>query len=243
MARTVIEMECFEVTKFMELAAEAEFIRINETQFEFLRKNWVISSKMWVDGDTWMIFDADIIIENPVDEGMPRSIVFEMFDYAALGLELPFIPYKQTIEHNPPHQIGNCMQVCIAGLLGKQIHEVPHFGLGLTFDRKNPTLREQEGIEFMNRVHTYLKSVGYRFFEVFYNVTLKELKDLLKMNSQVPLLVAGVSERGTNHSVIMYDGEVYDPHPDNIGLTGPMDNGVFSVGALVKIPGYFAKQV
>lgn len=156
---------------------------------------------------------------------------------------LPFIFHKQTIMHNPPEQIGNCMQTVIAGLLGKQIDEVPHFGLGLTFDRNDPVIREREGVEFMARVHAYLHSINYRMFEVMYDTDLDGLKSVLGVNNNVPLLVSGVSRRGTNHAVIMYGGELYDPHPDNIGLCGPLDNGYWSVAALVKVPGYFAKEI
>lgn len=235
-----IEMEVFEPCKFLELASQSNEVLMNYEQFNFIRLHTSVGQRIMESFGTWFVNGAKIEFVKQKDDE-PRNLVFVLQEFPE-PTDLPFVFHKQTIEHNPPHQNGNCMQTCIAGLLGKQISEVPHFGEGLTFDRQNPTLREQEGIEFMNRVHSYLKSIGYRFFEVFYNATWEELKTLLKMNSHVPLLVSGASERGTNHSVIMYDGEVFDPHPDNLGLTGPMDNGVFSVGALVKIPGYFAKQ-
>lgn len=236
-----IEMEVFEPCKFLELASQSDKVLMNYEQFNFIRLHTPVGQRILEGFGTWFVGSAKIEFVKQKDDE-PRNLVFELSEFP-MRTDVPFVFHKQTIEHNPPHQIGNCMQTVIAGLLGKQIDEVPHFGEGLTFDRTDPALRESEGIEFMNRVHSYLKSIGYRFFEVFYNVSWKELKDTLKMNSQVPLLVSGVSDRVTNHSVIMYDGEVFDPHPDNIGLCGPMDNGVFSVGALVKIPGYFAKQL
>ena len=237
-----IEMEVFEAAKFLELAAEAETIRLNSTQLHFLRTNWAISSKLWVDGDSWMIFDADIVIEEPVDDSSPRNIVFEMFDPAPVD-KLPFIFHKQSNVHNPPHETGNCMQTVIASLLGKQIHEVPHFGAGLTFDRANPTVRQQEADEFMARVHAYLKSINYRLFEVMYDSDWEAVKQTMSAQVETPMIISGESKKGTNHCVIFYNGEIYDPHPANSGLTGPMDNGYYAVGVLVKIPGYFAKEI
>lgn len=237
-----IEMETFEVAKFLELASEAETIRVNEEQFAFLRGVSAIADKMWTDTEGWMIFDADIKVENPVDESAPRNIVFEMFEFDELT-NLPFIFHKQTILHNPPYEIGNCMQTCIAGLLGKQIHEVPHFGEGFTFDLGNPELRASEGVAFIERVKSYLKSINYRWFEVLYDTPVENLQNILKMNEGIPMIVSGQSKRGTNHSVIMYNGETYDPHPANNGLIGPLDNGYFAVAVLVKIPGYFAKEI
>lgn len=240
-----IEMEMFEVSKFLDLASHAKYIRVNAEQCAYIRSALQTYTRLIPDTsmpNTWRIFDAQIVIEDPVDESAARNIIFEMEEYKDIE-QLPFIFHKQTILHNPPEQIGNCMQTVVAGLLGKQIHEVPHFGAGMTFDRSNPELRAKEGGEFMDRVHAYLKSINYRFFEVYYDADLDGLKNILKMNGGIPLLVSGESKRGTNHSVITYNGEFYDPHPDGTGLTGPMDNGYWSVGVLVKVPGYFAKEI
>ncbi|MNN99367.1 hypothetical protein D3C81_2189880 [compost metagenome] len=48
-------------------------------------------------------------------------------------------------------------------------------------------------------------------------------------------MLSGISVRGTNHSVIYYNGETYDSHPDNGGLVGPMTTGVYTAEVLVKV--------
>ncbi len=146
---------------------------------------------------------------------------------------LPFIHHKQTIKHNPPHQNGDCMRTCVASLLCKPtVEEVPHFAEGLTF---KPEYSDVEGAACINRMRAYLKEQGYVLFSVTLVGDWDVVKEYLSFQIDVPIMLSGTSVRGTNHSVIYYNGETYDSHPDNGGLVGPMTTGVYAAEVLVKV--------
>lgn len=50
------------------------------------------------------------------------------------------------------------------------------------------------------------------------------------MASHAYYLLGGDAGRGTGHTVVGFGGTiVHDPHPDNVGLIGPMDDGYYWV--------------
>lgn len=40
-------------------------------------------------------------------------------------------------------------------------------------------------------------------------------------NANVPVMMSGWAERGDLHSVVIFNGKIYDPHPSDAGLCGP----------------------
>lgn len=99
---------------------------------------------------------------------------------------------------------GNCVQACIATLLGaSKLDDVPSF-LWVDEDKT----QKKGSHEFWEAVDDYL--------------TEKGLVRLMKGNNYYPechYLVSGKTERGTSHMVVMFEDKlVHDPHPSRAGL-------------------------
>ncbi|MCT6719805.1 hypothetical protein [Acidovorax sp. K2F] len=98
--------------------------------------------------------------------------------------------YKQEIGSN------NCMQCCVAYMLGMPISQVPHFAQG------NDPVACWDGFQ------SFIAKQGY---------TAVMLPGDQRPESHY--LASGKSARGTSHMVVMHDGKLlHDPHPTNAGL-------------------------
>lgn len=91
---------------------------------------------------------------------------------------------------------GNCLQSSVAGLLGLELDEVPHF---------------------------VMKAAWFSLFEDWLNqrgLTIVAFDYVCDMSDvECDYLALGPSPRGRNHCVIMNACKmVWDPHPDNTGL-------------------------
>lgn len=95
-------------------------------------------------------------------------------------------------------KVGNCFATCIACILDKDIEDIPNietlFGIDnfwiVVFDK-------------------WINSIGYEYIEI------KEDEWIL----DIPYMANGLTSRGSMHSVIYVNGELYhDPHPSNEGL-------------------------
>jgi hypothetical protein len=108
-----------------------------------------------------------------------------------------------------PGKIGNCMQACVAGILGKQLHSVPHFAL-------------------LGMVHATICLVAW--LDVEHNLYLSHLPDQYEKEGLKPLglcIATGFTSRGNDiqHACIAdtKTGEViHDPHPSKAGLIKPL---------------------
>lgn len=113
--------------------------------------------------------------------------------------------------HNPPLVYGDCQRTCIAMLMGLDPSEVPHFGDANLFP-PDASRSAEAG---------WLCSRGYGYVQVpvFGEWGLDYIKTLV---GGVPVIVSGRSPRGDwNHDVVLFDGQIFDPHPDDLGLAGP----------------------
>jgi len=114
------------------------------------------------------------------------------------------IKIYQTINHDPPEQIGNCFQAAMASLLEVPLEAVPHFA-------------EKEG-DFYNSVSMWLSDRGLELFEMAST----------HFSPSGYYLATGPSPRGNwSHTVVARQNEspkrhtiVHDPHPDGKGLDG-----------------------
>lgn len=96
--------------------------------------------------------------------------------------------YKQELNST------NCMQCCVAYMLGLPLSEVPHFAAF--------------GEEWEAALEGFVQSQGYALV-------------MLPSNYEVEAdyFASGTTTRGTTHMVVMNDGKlVHDPHPSNAGL-------------------------
>lgn len=99
---------------------------------------------------------------------------------------------------------GNCVQACIATLLGaRSLDDVPNF---VWTDETKTTHRGS--FDFWEAIDEYLESIG-----------LVRMMHAANYSPECYYLVSGKTSRETSHMVIMKDNKlVHDPHPSRDGL-------------------------
>ena len=137
-------------------------------------------------------------------------------------------PRKQIFRHDPDNGgWGDCYRTAWACLLDLEPKEVPHFCDQGRGDKESDRLLKE-----------WLAARGLTYFRVLFGGDLevqKILDTVMLCNPGTFALLSGESRNGTNHIVIIRDGEiVHDPAQDDSGITGPCDNGYFEV--MVPVP-------
>lgn len=118
-------------------------------------------------------------------------------------------------------QAGDCWRCCIAAVLGLPAAEVPHF-LQMEID--------SVGKDFTNcdkLTQEWLNERGFCIARIHHYVNFDYMYQGSK--SPPPVIKCGPTPRSKfmhQHHAVVYVGDqmVYDPHPDNSGLTAVMDN-------------------
>lgn len=124
---------------------------------------------------------------------------------------MAFRPLQQTILHNPPETYGDCQRTCIAMVMGLDVSDVPHFGDQNLYP---PDASRKAEMEWLRE-----RDYGYIQIPVFGEWGMDYIRGLVE---NVPVIISGRSPRGDwNHDIVLFKGEIYDPHPDNTGLAGP----------------------
>lgn len=122
------------------------------------------------------------------------------------------IPTKQTVLHDPAHgKYGNCLSAVVASLLHLPIAEVPSFIQPDTWMKDLNVWLRPYGLAFCLIDDFDLRIDAYGIEGLYHEVT-------------------GNTHRSTEvlHACVAKDGEmVFDPHPDNSGLTRITCYGVF----------------
>lgn len=137
-------------------------------------------------------------------------------------------PQHQLFRHRPDEgQIGDCWRTVIACLLNMPAADVPHFVQTCWNESATATAR----------LRAWLASVGYGYVEMAYTGTgaLQSILDsIADCNPNTYYLLGGNSKTGCGHCVIGLNDQVaWDPSPDAVGITGPMDDGYYWIGFLV----------
>ena len=121
----------------------------------------------------------------------------------------------QSVPHDPPNSYGDCQRTCLAMVVGCDPLDVPHFGDERLFAADSGRRAEREWLRGLGLSYVQLPMVGSWGFEWVLTVLKENAAD-------TPLIVSGKSPRGRwNHDVVVYQGSVFDPHPDRTGLCGP----------------------
>lgn len=110
--------------------------------------------------------------------------------------------------------------------LGLKPDEVPHFVALACF------------ADWRQATRTWLLSRGLDMIEFPWFEDQQSIIDQLALTAHdVPVMLSGWAERGDLHSVVVYRGRVYDPHPSDAGLCGPhpIENGKQDVQYWVRI--------
>jgi len=138
------------------------------------------------------------------------------------------IPIKQEFRHNPPHSYGDCHRAAIASLLELALDDVPHFMEGLG---------PKDGEIFTKRQSEFLNSVGLDCITFPVNGELNAVfAACAAWNPNRLFLLGGRSISNVGHTVVAsQEGIVHDPHPDNVGIIGPMDDGYYWLSYIVGL--------
>lgn len=126
--------------------------------------------------------------------------------------------HKQLFRHRPEDGvIGDCHRTALACMLDKDSPEdVPHFGQTY-FD---------SATAFHNAFETWLKSEGYCTVSIPFRAG--SLAEVIYGIGDIRYLIGGQSKTGVNHTVVGFGNRIeHDPHPDEVGIIGPCDDGFF----------------
>lgn len=125
-------------------------------------------------------------------------------------------------------------RTCVAAICAAATEEVPHFvGPDITIDDQIGMMRD------------YLKKEHGAYLIVIRILAAEDPKNIdhaysnaLLMGENLPCIVWGTDESGKPHCVIAKNGwAAHDPHPNEIGLHGPLpdaENGHFLLQWIVK---------
>ena len=128
-------------------------------------------------------------------------------------------PQKQRFRHRPEvGEYGDCHRTAIACLLDLDRDSVPNFG-----EHYDDTKA------FFDAVDAFLREHGFATVDVAFKAPLDDLLAYqATVNPHAYYMLAGMSNRGLNHTVVACGGEIaWDPHPDGTALVGPCDDGYY----------------
>jgi hypothetical protein len=137
-------------------------------------------------------------------------------------------PVKQEFAHNPPDSHGDCHRAALATILDLPLTAVPHIG-----DKEAAI----DGKLFKQNEREFLATLGLIAVAVPLAGTLSHILYASgELNpEQEYFILGGVSSSECGHSVVANkDGIVHDPHPDNVGIIAPMDDGYYWLTYIVR---------
>ncbi len=140
--------------------------------------------------------------------------------------------HKQLFLHKPEEGIiGDCFRTCAACILDKRPDELPH-GFGEFWEGKDVIVTP--------KVHAQLNKIlanwDCRFIEYPLDCTREQLGTYLRHYYTDLHMIIGCNSKNGGHSVVMRnDDYIWDPSIDNSGCVGPMDDGYYWVGMLVRL--------
>lgn len=141
-------------------------------------------------------------------------------------------PAKQLIEHCPAEgRYGDCQRTCVAVILDLDPADVPHFC-------DDPTAKRDTPQWWARRQDAWLAERGLAWATVAYSGEAS-LEDVLLWTSRqspnVPMTLLGRSSLGSNHVVVVLNGEIVCD-PSGNGIVGPCDAGTWEVSMIAVGP-------
>jgi hypothetical protein len=134
-------------------------------------------------------------------------------------------PQKQLFRHDPANGVyGDCHRTAIAIVLDMDAADAPHF-----MDKCPDNSPAPEATEAVER---WLNDRGITQINVLYPNALSPadvIQSVSVMNPGLAWILGGKSRTGVNHSVVIKDGDMYDPSLTDAGIIGPCDDGYYWV--------------
>lgn len=125
---------------------------------------------------------------------------------------MTFKSLKQLYRHDPDNGVyGDCFRTCIAMVFGLEPDQVPHF---CGSRDENSTWRRDFEQWIGERGYSYVE-IPMQWSDTCFAFVLAQME---LTGNDVAIIVDGISPRGTLHSVVVYKGELHDPHPDGGGI-------------------------
>jgi hypothetical protein len=145
-------------------------------------------------------------------------------------------PQRQLIEHCPEEgRYGDCHRTCIAAILDLDAANVPHF---CDYGPENaPPIGHPD--HFATKQDAWLGAFGLSTFTVAYagSASLDEVMGWTsKQSPSVPLILTGQSSLGSNHSVVVLNGQIVCD-PSGNGIVGPTLENTWELTAIAAISG------
>jgi hypothetical protein len=142
------------------------------------------------------------------------------------------IEHKQLFLHKPEEGIiGDCFRTCVACLLDKRPDELPH-GFGKFWEGRDVNVTPKVNAQLNN----ILANWDCRFIAYPLDCTREQLGTYLRHYYTDLHVIIGCNSKNGGHSVVMRnDDYIWDPSIDNSGCVGPMDDGYYWVGMLVRL--------
>lgn len=144
------------------------------------------------------------------------------------------IEQKQLYLHRPETgQIGDCFRTCLACILNLSPEEVPHYYAEYWKNSDESVV----GI-VLEYTNAWLSKRNLSYVE--FPVGAKDNEQLFKWASSYvakdAYFALGCSSKNGGHSVVARsDGYIWDPAIDNSGCVGPMSDGYYWIGLIVKL--------
>jgi hypothetical protein len=136
-------------------------------------------------------------------------------------------PQTQKFRRNnaDENEFGDCHRTCIAMILNMDRDDVPHFMEGVHPDTPadDPAWeacaqKERDWLRERGLSIVVIPYVGETPLEVL-------LEQLGKFAIDAPVILGVTSGNGCNHSVVVYNGKIYNPNEGTIA--GPMKDGLW----------------
>lgn len=142
------------------------------------------------------------------------------------------IEHKQLFKHKTP-DVGDCFRTCVACVLNcTHPTHVPHvFGTHFDWENTDKVITPEAHAD----LNVWLVDRGLRFFEYPLEASREQLGVYLKHYLPDQHVLVGCNSKNGGHSVVMRnDDYMWDPSLDDSGCVGPMDDGYYWIGLLIK---------
>lgn len=137
-------------------------------------------------------------------------------------------PQRHLIDHAPAEgRYGDCMRTCVAVILDLHASEVPHFC-------DDPSAVRGSESWWEVRLNTWLAERGLSYATVAYSGA-EALETVMEWTSKqsptVPMILLGTSSLGSNHVVVVMNGEIVCD-PSGNGIVGPSQEGTWELSMI-----------